>query len=417
MMCKTNDTLERALRSTSCENVRCHIEKAIASKSGVNDAKPILPRYLTDLVGLGEAPYCASGTLSFLVDNSHSGQRKLCIAMIEFLTTVKAHQLSTGTVRPLLVVYAGSSILASAAGRDCFPGTKFVCLDPAWRMTVPVVHREGGAHGSRIMNECVHTFRHVSVNDMWKALRERDIVYITDKAGRMTDFTCQALKALARTMPGYEMVFVSDVRTTQRQSPDQKEATIADDMLKQARWLQTLGSRYYSLKLRLPFTLTPVVSDKYTAVAAMFGATPAVCTEERVPYVSGTCVLQKYGRNMSTEMRLIGTDAPSLASYNIRQVERVFYPFNLVHRCHTDFAIPAPTCADERAHIDDHHILAYAAHKSRCTYDHLGEAVVLRDACLVSNRLETHPKDDAETVWNLFTRRLALLFAGRSLKP
>jgi len=427
--------LRSALRLTSCESMKRHINIAIESRSGDRSANQPLPRDLEDIRRLGSSAYQSTNPWSYLIRNGHEGQRKLCIAMIEFITEVQAHRqhehrpLDVSGIPPLLVVYVGSSIMAAAAGRDAFPGTKFVCFDPSWKMTVPVLHRESGAYGTRIMEERVRVLKNSSGYALSAALKWRDVAFVTDSAGKFTDETCECVKDLLRRMPGYELAFVSDVRSPVRQTPAEKESAIARDMADQARWVAKLGARFYSLKLRLPFEATSEIRAIYETACDSFPAGPEGrrpldvpgLSETRVPYLSGRCVLQKFARNMSTEMRLMGMEAPSVVVYDIRDIERTFFPFNTVHRCNTRFDLVEGRrfkSSDTRAESAliaraNEHIAATVASRDRmATFDEIGEAAVIADAACVA-AASKQPFADAARCFDNIAFAMKSLFERR----
>ena len=407
--------LRSALKTTTCDFMRQHIRMAIASH--VDEPSHLLPRDFDQLAQLGVAPYTSANPLSFLIKNGHGGQRKLCLAMIEFLSNVHSHRIRTGQSGPLLVVYAGSSIMAAIAGCDAFPGTKFVCFDPAWRMTIPVLYRESGSRAAFIMGHRVRTMKHLSVNSIHAALENHDVVFLTDHAGKFSDATCEPMLALHSQMQGYDLAFVSDVRSVARQTPAQKEITISADMASQARWVKMLDVSYYSLKLRLPFTMTPEIYQRYVSVCSLFGEVDENNSTRgnKLPYISGRCVLQKYARNMSTEMRLMGVSKPSVKWYDICDIETTFFPFNTVHRGNTKFMVH-PTIDDESTTSLEQHVLRHArnisSHGAHASFDELGEALVLGEAACITAKLQ-NPETNPSTAFNRVVRDFCSMFEGR----
>lgn len=361
--------------SKSTRNSCMHEHIGLALRSLDGSFKKPIPRRFDDLKGLGSAPYDSKNAVTFLARNHHMGQRKLCVAMVEFLTFAHLRQLKqTGSTRPLLVVYAGCSLLAALSGRSIFRRDLFMCLDPSWKMTVPVVQRETGAN----LAEHIEVLRHAPVQTIADCLRGKGIVYLTEGAGKFTDASCAKVNALHSHFPGYDVAFVSDVRTVKKGCTSDKEVTIASDMVDQARWVVKLQPSFCSLKLRLPFLVTPEIRGVY---ARLGQARP-----DHVRYIDGMLVLQKYARNESTEMRLFATPPFKFVTYDVRDVESHFSPFNIVHRGHTLFDhpvnghdIPVPSAAITRI---------YAKAIATCmgslvTYDESGEAEVLREAASV----------------------------------
>lgn len=296
--------------------------------------------------------------------------------------------------------------MAAVAGCDAFPGTKFVCFDPSWRMTIPVLQRESGPRATFIMESQVRTMKHLSIDMLESTLRQRDIAFLTDHAGTFSDSTCASMLALHSRMRDYELVFVSDVRSTTRQTPAQKETAIALDMASQAGWVKRLRVCYYSLKLRLPFLITPEIYKQYSDTCHAYGDKSQVqkiidnakCAK-KLPYLSGRCVLQKFARNTSTEMRLMGFNKPSMVWYDIEDIETKFFPFNTVHRGNTRFAVnPLSGPMDMIMHDVMHYSSGIASRQSHASFDELGEAVVLGEAACVGSALchATHYRPSIE---------------------
>jgi hypothetical protein len=216
------------------------------------------------------------------------------------------------------------------------------------------------------------------------------------------------------------LAFVSDVRAAVRQTPAQKELTIASDMADQAGWVQRLGVQYYSLKLRLPFTMTPEIYAKYADVCRAFGQIPADggTTDTQLPYLSGRCVLQKYARNMSTEMRLMGFEKAHVTWYDIHRIETTFFPFNTVHRGNTRFEIGPIAQNLDRLAIESlardvwRHARAIASRKSHVSYDEIGEALVLGEAaCIASTMFDPQPNPSKS--FDTLVGGFSSLFEGR----
>lgn len=419
--------LSSALRTSTCQSMRDQVRIAIDSRAG---RYIDVPRTLNDLYALGSAPYAACNPLSFLIRNGHSGQRKLCVAMMEFLSLVQTHQRKKNpTRRRLLVVYVGSSLLAAVAGAEAFPGTKFVCFDPAWKMTVPVFHRESGQIATDAMNSRVRTFKHLSVDNVADALRHRDIVFVTDGAGKFATSTCRSMRDLSARMRDYELVFVSDVRTTLKQTLNKqtskcKEVVIAEDMVMQAEWVKSLDVTYYSLKLRLPFVATKEIVDVYDGLRKSFSSDIDEPYRRRLdnastlPYLTGTCVLQKYARNMSTEMRLMGTERPRLIDYNIADVERTFFSFNTIHRKNTRFRIGPESVSFMGTRMTPtlvEHVYRHAerlAGLSDASFDELGESTVLADVASVTAEMDRDGAS-AESHFARISEKMMSLFVPR----
>ena len=375
--------------SDTVPTMRPHLKTAIASRTN-----PIeLPRTLDDLRRkFGKAEYAESEKLSELAaSNAHVGQRKLCIAMIEFLVEAHLTQLhECGRTHPILVLYVGASIPAVLTALDLFPQDRFVCFDPSVEMTLAVARRELGPEAEKIIDARMNT---VSTG-LWspkqsaRSLRSRPaLMFVGRTAGLFEDSTCDWVLTVAREMgETFELAFVSDIRRSIH--GPRKELGIAEDMVAQARWARTLRVKKFCVKFRLPFHITADIRKEYER-----GMRTAV-TGLNVPYMHGRCVLQKYARDFSTEMRLIGLKGTSTTHYDIQDVEKVLAPFNVVHRGHTRYSpYRAPIRhGDERVPIKlvdqvaesiAESIYSRETNATR-TFDTMGEACVLRDAVLIT---------------------------------
>jgi hypothetical protein len=197
----------------------------------------------------------------------HWGQRKLLLSEIEFLTLVGLEQLEGATV-----VYAGA-----ASGThveylsDIFSSVQFVLVDPA-----PFTVKE---------SERIRILR-----------------------GLFTDELAVHLK----TQYGPHIFFISDIRTADpdRDSPQQSETKIQNDMAAQMRWHLLLESERSMLKFRLPW-------DKGHS-----------------EYLDGDVYLPVWGAHTTTECRLITKkgEPAAVREYDHKKYERQMAHFNWITR-------------------------------------------------------------------------------------
>ena len=444
------DLLQTALAhaSSHAPDYSAHIQAAITSS-----ASPVRLAHTFDEVHetFGAAPYEQARALSCLQKNCHIGQRKLSLALIEFLTRVHAHQLAHNRkCEPVAVVYPGASLHAALAASDFFPDDKFLCFDPVYEMSVPNVKHELGPGAEDVFSQRICIFKQsapgvvthiedgrnmalrgtsVSPSDAGRALARKPVVLLTDMAavrskdtsgraqlGRFSSATyafvndtlgvCGSESGVKR-----ELVLVSDVRST----TSDKELYIAKDMVEQAEWTIALGARYYCFKFRLPFTPDPTIMKEYADFASKFGYGRLVDSSDKheVAYLSGECHMQMYARAASTEMRLMGFEKPRLRLYDMRLVESVLAAFNAVHRGHTVFRPSrAPTT---QAIIGDGVVQEYVRTELALPsgnpgpYDAMGEACTLRDAVLLSAGAEA-----SEQVFMDACKRFTSMFQMRA---
>jgi len=350
-----------------------------------------MPRTLGDLrAHFGEALYNESVKLAELKisESNHVGQRKLCIALIEFLTEVHAFQLqSVGHSSPVLVLYVGSSLVAALAANDLFPGDRILCYDPIVEMTLDVARRELGSSATKIMNSRITTTTApLSAATASSELSKKPILLFTGQAvGTFRDDTCKYVLEVARHCNSIEIALVSDIRRPILGA--EKELGIAEDMVNQARWAALLQVRFYCFKFRLPFDVTGDIRAEY---AKMVPESLRLDSSKCVPYLDGQCVLQKYARDPSTEMRLTGLSKPTVVMYDVAEVEALLAPFNAVHRSWTSF-VPYASAISGSERIAPASVLKAARCASAGTplpgrgasFDTLGECCVIRDAVLI----------------------------------
>lgn len=205
-------------------------------------------------------------------NNTYIGQMKLLASEIAFLTL----GCSSDHLNDAIVVYAGA-----AAGQhipalaSLFPETEFWLYDPA-----PF------------------------------AIEATDQIHIVK--GLFTD-------TVAREWGDHRdgpVVFISDVRTSGDTS-EEHESEVAANMAMQARWIELITPRWWSLKFRIPFTV--------------------IEANEPYPYLGGRLIYQPFAKPLSMELRLIGngtqaTQGPRAVSYDSRALEETVFYHNTIRR-------------------------------------------------------------------------------------
>lgn len=368
-----------------------HIDKAIESRK-----RPIrLPRTMGEIqMSLGEAPYVESpGELQALIDdNCHVGQRKLALALIEFMN------LAVNKVkRDVFVVYPGASLMACLGASDLFPTARFLCFDPAFDSTVTNVRRELGKDADKMLRN-VHIIdsKKADADAAVKAFRAGSTVALfTREAGMYGDLSHTLALEVQDGLFKYdgrerETLFCSDVRMS-GEDKDPSETQIATEMVAQARWVKNINVKCFVLKMRLPFPnasgkIAKELLDVYKTLFDNEGGD--VGDGSTVPYLAGDRYIQLYGRPTTTEMRLIGLDGVDVKQYTVSDVERVMAAFNVVHRAHTCFKPSRPISgASERGDgfvgvVKE--LLTPESMGDCCSYDGLSEACIVHDSLIVS---------------------------------
>lgn len=367
-----------------------HFRLARASES---DPLPA-PRTLADVAATIERSASFVGTGHVRGARvTHDGQRKLAVALVDALARTHTAQIRRdGRTSGLLVAYAGGSLVAVAAALALFPDDVFLTFDYNRDATLPVAAHALTAPGVAGRVEHVHGPR-PSATACAAKLRRASVLSVTGDGGTFDLATCDYCVAVARAL-GRRMAFVSDVRRDDAVGPS-KESHIVDDMIAQASWTRALAAtgacESYSLKFRLPFSVTDDVRRRYWRAIVGASAPPARARATEVPYLAGACVLQAHGRRRTTEMRLFGTcpsDGRAIAAtaYDAAAVERWMAPMNSVHRVLTRFAPPAGVDGPARdatlAVASDAAVSARARSVAgrEGAFDWTIEAVVLRDA-------------------------------------
>jgi hypothetical protein len=221
----------------------------------------------------------------------HSGQRKLLVAEIEFLT----RYAQPGDV----VVYAGAA--PGTHQRELqrmFPFLIFVLYDPEKFMVEPIdFDGDRGIGGREIYQEF---------------------------------FTDQTAESLAKRFRDYRVLFMSDIRRYEETLPDdEKERVIQEDMTAQLIWVSIINPVAFMLKLR-----------------PRYG--PGLTT-----YFAGLIHPQPWAGITSSETRLHGTDRYSDQSFDNQDYENVLFYYNTITRTTYFDQIEGAPLTKSRCHCYD----------------------------------------------------------------
>lgn len=194
-----------------------------------------------------------------------------------------------------LVVYAGAAPgIHTNYLANLFPSIDFVLIDPA--------HFEA--------KEVVATSTMATVQQpasKTAALPVPERKRVTIRRELLTERHCHEFKAMA-SREGRDILLLSDIRNNHV-----TDETIAEDQRQQMQWHDLIGARVSLLKFRLPW------DDGFT------------------PYVDGTLYFPIWGRETTTECRLVvhgnrDRQGTRLRLYSHRQLEEQMSHFNRVTR-------------------------------------------------------------------------------------
>jgi hypothetical protein len=242
-----------------------------------------IPRELTDDMPLRVYQPSFHKHLKHKRQRFHHGQRKLCIAELEFLTN-SIHNTHT----KYTVIYAGA-----APGTHIplllhmFPNTHFILYDPRrFRLHCPP-----------------HTSHRLEIHQT---------LFDDTKAHTM----------YARYQHELDQVlFISDIRSTKPRDND-NEQKILQDMQKQMEWHRIIRPYKSLLKFRLPY---PDKTDQ----------------KNPITYIQGTIQLPIWGRLSTTECRLVTDRDAQDTTYDYVTYEQQMFYFNTIIR-YTDHQLDIP---------------------------------------------------------------------------
>lgn len=314
------------------------------------------PRWMPTYEFMASCPVVQSMALG----NCHHGQRKLTLALLEFIAdSLVALDCDD---RDVVLLYVGASGLATVAALTVFPSLQAVIYDPAKNTTelMPrfddkVVYVDGGVPCRKVR-------------------MDRRLVVFTQRAGWFDDTVAAHFRAHLFPRTGRKhLLFVSDVRA------QTSEDAIARDMVDQQRWTIVVRPARYMLKFRMPYVWThaerEIVHGLYVASAAallahailvrsLLPAGWSLCRDS-IPYLDGRAHLQLYGRQRTAELRLVGSVVGgryAIRSYDMRAIEDAMATFNNVYRTHARFRVCPCMPASRYEHASEIKILSTCIH-------------------------------------------------------
>lgn len=289
------------------------------------------------------------------VVNCHNGQRKLIMALLEFVVgTLKE---TKSAPEDLVVVYIGASGLASVVASTLFPDVQFILFDPAPN-TAALIDPSF---------KDITIVRNIDLNKQKVRLNKR-VTLFTDAAGMFSDSTIAPLRALlAKSSPKRLLAIASDIRM----SSENNEGGIVHDMLQQQRWTRELEARAYMFKFRIPYSDVESMIDRYHS------AWPGVRRRRgSFPYLAGKLHIQLYPQHSSAELRLIGHTFQRHAMYSMGGIEDAMSLYNLVYRGNAVFAVSkANGHGQTYEEASETLILSRIAAASRLPLDHVRHVV------------------------------------------
>lgn len=353
-----------------------------------------------------------SPTLRMLtVTNCHDGQRKLTMALLEFVSySLKKLKCPA---KDVLLVYPGASGLASAIASSIFPSLRMMLYDPAPNT---LSHMPGSFHDKAV-------FYHA--NDMHpSAYENKRLAIFTGKAGWFDDGVATFCKNVVRPYFGAKhLLFTSDVRS------NIGEYDIAENMHEQMRWTVLTGCSAYMHKFRMPYLdddQTPRVLRRYADLSdipahlyqykrdianSVSGASSRVTPIDdndniRIPYLDGELHVQLYARQRTEELRLMGLrpgrdDKFLVRDYHVQNIENKMATFNAMYRSHARFcsssSIGNPPMFTSTS---------TDACRLPSTYEIMAERDIVRE-CTETNESKLREEEDVERVHTIIRDMLA----------
>jgi hypothetical protein len=248
------------------------------------------------------------------ITNCHDGQRKLTMALLDFLST--SFVRLECAPKDVIVVYAGASGLASAVASTVFPDLRMLLFDPHPNT---LSHMPPGFQNKIVFKDTYHVLPSL--------YNKKKLTIFTGAAGWFDDETATFCRETV--LPSYagakHLLFVSDVRS------DTGELDIARDMRNQMRWTVLTGCSAYMHKFKIPYTDDPDAQEVLRMYRDLSDV-PQDCLERRVqdpgtgterepvagkrkdagpknetiPYLDGKLHVQVYGPQRTAELRLVG---------------------------------------------------------------------------------------------------------------
>lgn len=316
------------------KKIDAHFEKAMASYSDP------LPLYRTiDEIDIPnplsyETVNQSSTFRKLTLTNCHHGQRKLTMALLEFISS-SLTKLRCAP-RDVFLVYAGASGLASAVASAVFPGIRMALYDYAPN----ILSHIPPSFTDKVVFKDTHRVPYT-------AFRGKSLAIFTGKAGWFSDEVALHCRNILFPQMGVKhILFTSDVRDS-----DREEAVVAQDMLDQQRWTVLTGCSAYMHKFRIPYMDKPEakqILQSYRSFANIpthmyeyvYDAKEKKTTSS-FPYLDGRLFIQLYARQRTAELRLMGfakkTGFYVIRDYGTGEVENKMATFNTVYRGHARF--------------------------------------------------------------------------------
>jgi hypothetical protein len=328
------------------------------------------------------------------VTNCHDGQRKLTMALLEFVA-VSLNRLECDA-KDVILVYAGASGLASAVASSMFPGLRMILYDPAPNT---LSHMPVAFEDKAVFRD---TFRvHPSL------YAGKKLAIFTGRAGWFGDDVAVYCKdTILPHSKAKHLLFTSDVRK------DLGELDIANDMRDQMRWTMLIGCSSYMHKFRLPYLDDPTSPSILRVYRDLSDLPPNLFTYDRtdnnggennrnnrqppshlsttrIPYLDGNLHIQLYGRQRTAELRLIGfaasndigpstlsTNRYALRDFEIESMEDKMATFNAIYRGHARFSYGDDYIAPREQYlpasfevVSEHHVISQCAQATRLRED------------------------------------------------
>lgn len=271
--------------------------------------------------------------------NIHSGQRKLLLSEILFLTK-ELDNLED----EIFCVYAGAAPGCGPSHLielfDNFPNTKWLLCDPNFspedKRNFKSKEKQCVIYDKYFSQDCVDWITKYLATGVSKGTR------IQDPASELHNYFTALLDSLhlKKTEDGQffdpvlkdNILFISDIRQT-----FEKEDKVAEDMRNQQEWFTTLKARAGLFKFRLPYEelaeelAEPECEAGCEAECEAEGEAKNPSTKETVTeYLNGEIYWPVYGCPQTTECRLHAQRNAEKIPYNYKTHEEVMYYFN----CH-----------------------------------------------------------------------------------
>ena len=274
--------------------------------------------------------------------NCHDGQRKLTLGLLEFL--VKAMDELKCKPEDVFVVYAGGSSLAASVAISLFPELRISLYDPddksVFRMLAPSIKNK------------IMVYKHRSDLPAYQ-VKFAPLMIFTNNAGWFSDQTARYCREKLFPMSERKyLLFVSDIRG------DTDEYDIVTDMRSQMRWTLMLKAAFYMHKFRLPYQNeenTETIKSMYDDLHHIKPYFSKITIENpemknnpnAILYLSGEPLLQPFGPQRTTELRLIGKTAKNnqftFRYYDVMKTENQAALFNNLYRGYAHYAYTTMT--------------------------------------------------------------------------